>query len=149
MSSAVQKTKAIYPWPVLLAIVAVTALSLWGALDFYRSVTLFYRSHGDPYGLLLQETRFRQVDRMLPPGITVGYVSDVPVSNVRGNAAFNGAQYVLAPRLVVELAAGHKPEWVLGNFSKVGNYQTIAQVLQLTIVKDFGSGIVVFRRRTD
>ena len=147
MSSPVKKRKPAYPWTVPAAIGAVICLSLWGCLNFYQLTSMLNSSKKDPYGLLLQERRFRQVDTMLPQDAVVGYISDVPFGGVRGSAAFFGAQYVLAPRLVVELPARQKLEWVLGNFSEPGDYGGVAEAHQLAIVKDFGSGIVVFRKQ--
>jgi hypothetical protein len=147
MSSSAQKRKTIYPLPVLLAVGAVAFMSLWGCLDFYQSVKLYNSTNNDPYRVAAQLDRFRGPSSLVPQTAVVGYISDVPFDEVRGSAAFFGAQYALAPRLLVELSEEQKPEWILGNFSKPTDYKALAQVHQLALVKDFGSGLVVFRKR--
>jgi hypothetical protein len=53
--------------------------------------------------------------------------------------------YALAPRLMTRSADG--PEWVVGNFSHPLDYAAAGRQHQLELVKDFGNGIVLFRRR--
>jgi hypothetical protein len=148
MSLSAQDRKAIYPLPVLLVVGAVGFMSLWGCLDFYRSVKLRNSMNNDPYDVAVQLERFRGPDSLLPRTALVGYISDVPFDEARGSAAFFGAQYALAPRILVELSEEQKPEWVLGNFSKLTDYEALASLDQLAVVKDFGRGLIVFRRRS-
>jgi hypothetical protein len=53
--------------------------------------------------------------------------------------------YALAPRLVTRSADSH--EWVVGNFSHPLDYVAAGAAHRLELVKDFGNGIVLFRRR--
>jgi hypothetical protein len=78
-----------------------------------------------------------------------GYLSDIPFHDVRGSTAFFGAQYALAPRILVPFPGRHRAGWVVGNFSQPLDYPTLAREHGLSIVKDLGRGLVVFRRAAD
>ncbi len=128
------------------ALAAVVALSLWASLGFYRSARVFAEANMDRHGIETQQARFRDVLPLLPESAVVGYLSDVPFGEIRGSTAFYGAQYALAPRILAPVAGKHRADWVLGNFAKPADYVSIAQRHGLVVVKDFGRGVVVFRR---
>ena len=141
------KSPARYPAKVLAAVAAVAVVSLWACVDFYDATREYAATNADRYGLGGMYERLAPVERVLPDGVTVGYLSDVPVVGVRGGTAFFAARYILAPRVVTQMIAGNKPEWVLGNFSRPVDYGAIAGKHSLAVVQDFGKGLVLFRRR--
>jgi len=53
------------------------------------------------------------------------------------------AQYVLAPRLV---ARGAAQEWVVGNFTRPGDFAAVGRSRGLRLEQDFGNGVVLFRK---
>jgi len=128
------------------ALAAVAALSLWASLGFYRSARAFAEANVDRHGIETQQARFRDVLPLLPPSGLVGYLSDVPFGEIRGSTAFYGAQYALAPRILAPISGKHRADWVLGNFAKPVDYDSIAQRYGLVVVGDLGRGLVVFRR---
>ena len=81
----------------------------------------------------------------LPENTVVGYLSDLPSDATSGQAAYFGVMYALAPRLVTQSA--DSAEWVAGNFSHPLDYAAAGAAHHLALVKDFGNGIVLFRRR--
>jgi hypothetical protein len=73
----------------------------------------------------------------------VGYLSDLPLADAPGQAAYFGVAMALAPRLVVRDADG--PAWVLGNFSRPQDFAA-AEAAGLELVRDLGNGVILFRR---
>jgi hypothetical protein len=129
---------------VAAAISAVALLSLAAALEHYSAARA---TAADPYGILVQEERFREAGAILPSGAVVGYISDVPFEEVRGSVAFFGAQYALAPGILVDLSSGAaSPEWVLGDFARPADLDALARSRGLSVVRDFGRGVMVFRK---
>ncbi len=124
------------------AVVAI--LSLWSVLDFYGATDALSGAGADTYQIADQELRFHQAAAALPPAGVVGYVTDQ--SQNREWAMFLGAQYVLAPRVLVELDKHPKTPWVLGNFARPLDLTQFANEHGLKLVQDFGSGVVLFRK---
>jgi hypothetical protein len=124
------------------AAVAV-ALSLWGAIEFVRLERIWNTEFHDPYLIAGQHERFEGARQLLPPDAIVGYITDLEPNSVGWSAAYNGAQYVLAPRLLEE---GVKRDWLLVNYSKAADFAAIAQQNGFRIERDFGNGVLVMRR---
>jgi hypothetical protein len=141
------ETMPVYPLRILAGVGLVALLALAASLEFYRTTTISNRSSGDPYEVETQVRRLREAAAVLPRDAVVGYVSDVPFDQVRGSAAFFGAQYALAPRVLVELPARESTDWVLGNFSKPADIAAVAQHHQLKLERDLGRGVIIFRRK--
>jgi hypothetical protein len=59
---------------------------------------------------------------------------------------FLGAQYILAPRVMVELDKHPNSPWVMGNFARPMDTADFAGKHGLTVVQDFGNGVVLFRK---
>jgi hypothetical protein len=128
-------------------VTAVMVLSAWALAGFYGREELFRRANTDPFHIGSQFDRFREAAKVLPEGAMLAYVSDAPSHGVEDAAAFLETQYVLAPRLLVELDDKPVVEWVLGDFGAPADYTAFAKTHGLNVVKDFGRGIVVFRRK--
>jgi hypothetical protein len=149
-----EREKATKPAPerysalALLGAGAVLALALLTCFNFYQFTTAFNRANRDSYRVGFQHDRLRQLDAELPREAILGYVSDLPGGEVQDSAAFLGAQYVLAPRLLVRVDNPVKPEWVLGNFSRVVDPAPYAAANHLRVVKNYGPGVVLFRRES-
>lgn len=123
---------------------AAAALGLWGSLDFYR--VLKQNPQRDQYRIEEMEARYQPVEAALPPGDAakvIGYLSDSPYEQPRGQLLFFTAQYALAPRLV-----SSKPdqEWVLGNFAQPGDWAALGAPHGLRVERDLGSGLVLYRK---
>lgn len=128
------------------ACAVVALLSLWSTVDFYRTTEGLAASNADVYQIGAQADRFREVASALPPSGTIGYVSDRGTGETLGTVMYDGAQYALAPRLLTERLRQADTPWVLGNFSKPVDVAGFASRRGLTVVRDFGSGVVLFRK---
>jgi len=138
--------KQLSPAVVSVACAAVALLSLWSTVDFYRATEDLAGSNADIYQIGAQADRFREVASALPPTGTIGYVSDRASSETVGTVMYDGAQYALAPRLLTERLRQADTPWVVGNFSKPLDVAGFASKRGLTVVRDFGSGVVLFRQ---
>jgi hypothetical protein len=134
-----------YPSWLSAGVGAVVLLSLFAAFQSYRSEDAYARAYQDPYMIQAQPQRLREAVGYLPDKAVIGYLSDLPFDAVPGQSAYFGIMYALAPRLVTRSAEGH--EWVVGNFSRPVDYAAAGGEHHLELVKDFGNGIVLFRRR--
>ena len=134
-----------YPSWLTAGIGGVVLLSLFTAVQSYRSADAYARAYQDPYMIQAQPERLREAVRYLPDKAVIGYLSDLPFDAVAGQSAHFGIMYALAPRLVTRSADSH--EWVVGNFSHPLDYAAAGREHHLELVKDFGNGVVLFRRR--
>ena len=100
--------------------IAVAVLGILGALNSYQTSATLAESSPDPFRAAAAETRFEQVMAHTEPGTVLAYISDMPVSEDRGAAAFLAAQNALAPRALVDPSA--QPDFAVGNFSKPGDF---------------------------
>jgi len=89
----------------------------------------------------ISEGPLRELRQLLPPDCRVGYISDeAPWTSNAATKRYYLTQYALAP-LVVEL--GPAQEWVVGAFR---TFDPGSVPPDLTVVRDFGGGLVLFRR---
>jgi hypothetical protein len=139
--------------PVLAraAVGIVVALAVASALNFYRTIDEKNLFHIPSINDIINSgpKRFRGVIAMLPAEAVVGYISDPANSSAESSQralCFFGARYALAPRLIVWPKNAQKEDWVLGNFFKPVDLVQIERENHLKLVRDFGSGVLVFRR---
>jgi hypothetical protein len=94
-------------------------------------------THG-PDEVTLYQRRFAVLSPMLDRQRVVGYVSDRP------DAAreFFLTQYALAPIIVANHA---RVGLVIGNFFDPATGPAVAAAHRLTLVRDFGDGLVLYR----
>ena len=125
-----------YPVKTLLGVGIAALLSFYGAFAFYGEQTDRNKILADRYQIGPLETRFEVLKRELPAVRVVGYISDEP-------KFFLYTQFVLAPVLLVE---DPQQEWVVGNFAKPHDFVEFGRMHKLTLVKDYSSGVVLFRK---
>ena len=131
----------------LLLIGAFVALS--ALREVHTAVTL-YRGSERPDEVSRHEARLQAVKHALPEHGLVGYVSDDPpeVADPSSSAARQAfkryllAQYALVPLVVVRGPAG---ELVVGDF-RAPDAAGALTPSGFVMVKDFGAGVVLFRR---
>lgn len=83
--------------------------------------------------------------KILPASGVIGYMSDLPLDQNAGTAAFLAAQYAVAPRALMPEGKA-QTEWVIGNFSRSADFAAVGAQHGLTMVHDFGNGVVVYRK---
>jgi hypothetical protein len=122
------------------ALVLATFCLLSSATLLWRTLSGRKKTQG------VELARFKQrmspLSGALPPDATVGYVSDLkPDPTLRSQLEYRMTQYALVPVMVED---GSNYAYVVGNFH--GPLAVQAQELQqLTIIKDFGNGVLLFR----
>jgi hypothetical protein len=129
----------------LAACAAVALLALWSTVSFRSATEELTGPNADVYKIGEQAPRFQELASALPATGMVGYVSDVPDSQTLGAILRDGAQYALAPRLVNEQGLKAGAEWTIGNFSKPLDVTQFGKDRGLTLVRDFGNGVVLYR----
>jgi len=89
-------------------------------------------------------TRFSEIRRALPPRGVVGYLAEPKGREILHGGdyyrKFHLAQYALAPLIMVD---SPDRDLVVGNFSAGAR---VPQVPGLTLVRDYGNGVMLFRR---
>ena len=138
------------PPSVLVIVAAVAALLAFNAaMDYYRAAEEAAREP-DPYRLERQRERFRPVREAIPPEAVVGYLSDLPRGEFAARIAFSGAQYALAPRLLVPVDRFPGGGYVIGNYTvDVAGTDIVARAIEnhgLEFVRDYGAGLVLYRK---
>lgn len=135
-----------YPGVTLIGVGAVLVLALLASLSDYQYATADARANRDRLQVGLQQKRLREPDAELPRDCILGYISDLPYGEAADSAIFFGAQYVLAPRLLIRADHPLKPELILGNFSRFVDPSQYAAASHLRVVKAYGPGVVLLRR---
>jgi hypothetical protein len=133
----------------LLACGACVLLSLSAVLDLYQGTAEHNAQQPDPFRIGYQEPRFREVAAQLPLDQPVGYVSNLAFPELRGSAAFFGAQYGLAPRILVPFDHPRAGPFTIGNFSADVELADITSHLArekgFRVIRALDSGVVLFR----
>ena len=125
------------------AILAVV-LALWGAIEFVSFERAWNTEFQDPYVIAAQGRRFEGVRQVIPADAVVSYITDLPPGTPAWSASFNGAQYVLAPRLLEE---GFQRDWLLVNYAQPVDFAALAQQNGFRIERDLGGGVLVMRKQ--
>lgn len=134
------------PTRVLIGGAIALALTLGAAFDSSLASQQMSRARADVYRVTAQAERLQPILETIGTAKRIGYVSEVPRTEVAGAAAFGAAQYFLAPRLVVVHGVASPGDWVLGNFMKPQNYAAFGEANGLMLVQDFGNGVVLYRK---
>ena len=126
------------PVRIWIALVALCLAVLGSTLDLPSP-------QPDAYKVDDQMERFRPLIADMPRVASAGYISDLPLTSTGGSAAFFTAQYAIAP-VLIEDESKKQHEWAVGNFSKPVDFAALGRPLGLTVFKDFGNGVILFRR---
>jgi hypothetical protein len=128
---------------VYAAIALAAALCLWCFIHYYTARSHTNQTSPDPYMIRDQLARYEGLRTALPQDAVIGYTSDLRPEDTRSTLLFLGAQYALAPRIVVD---DDRHEWVLGNFSVPADFAALGAPRGLHVVRDFGNGVILYRR---
>lgn len=90
--------------------------------------------------ITLYERRFEGLKKILPEHGIVGYITEEGAEEVRANTEYFFTQYALSPVIVVNT---QEPRLVVGNFSRAAGGSKIAAERNLTVLKDFGNGVIL------
>jgi hypothetical protein len=133
-----------YPLKVKVGVALAALLSLWGTFEHFAIESAHQERYRDPYEIAAQFSRFADFRAAVPEKAILGYITDIAPGSVTADAMFNGAQYVLAPRILRKSTEGY--DLVLGNFTRPGDFVAIGRQHRLNLERDFGSGVVLFRK---
>ena len=132
-----------FPFRIQAAVVLAALLSLWGTFAYFGAESEHQKQIRDPDQIAAQAVRLAGVRSSTPDNAELGYITDVEPGGVLAQVMFNGAAYVLAPRL---LHQGIAQDWVLGNFSRPADFAAMGRSHGLRIERDLGSGAILFRK---
>ena len=135
-----------YPPLVVAGVVAVCVLSCVAGFEAYIDTADYHAAQKDTFIVGQTFWRFAGAIPLLPRGEMVGYLTDLEPGSVQNTTAFLAAQYALAPNLLVSLDPRVKVNWVVGNYSQETDAQQTAKIFGMQVAKDFGNGVVVFRK---
>ena len=94
------------------------------------------------------ERRFENLKKVLPEHGAVGYITNNQLDNMRyifeESKRYYLAQYALVP-VVVEY--GNKNRLVIGNFTDSADSADALKKTRLSVVRDFGNGVVLLENR--
>ena len=108
----------------------------------HKGLQRYNRQELDP--ITKYEKRFSEIKAYLPNHAVVGYISDYDEKSDKYGQAYNMTQYVLAPVILVR---GIKRKFIIGNFQAAQpNIKAYARK-DVALVRDFGNGAVLFKRR--
>ena len=127
-----------YHVPSLLSIGIVAVLSVYGTLEFYDAQTARNKVQENAYQVGTEERRFAAVKHDLPADGMVGYVSDLEDAGV-----LLATQYALVPNMIVERPPSG---FVVANLSRPMDYVEFGRARGLMLIKDYGYGVVLYRR---
>ena len=96
-----------------------------------------------PDAIAAYEKRFGELKTVLKDHAVVGYISDIDVESVRYGQAYNMTQYVLAPTILIR---GIKRKIIIGNFQDAQPDIKAYAKERLSLINDFGNGVLVFER---
>lgn len=137
------ETRVHYPPLVRVGVLVAATLAVVIVFVVDQFERDFQARTRDPFQVQAQTERFHGVIEALPPSAVMGYITDLEPGDRSAQIIFRTAQYALAPRL---LQPGAAQEWVIGNFSKAGDFRAIGAGKGLQLVQDYGDGVVLYRR---
>ncbi len=97
----------------------------------------------------IEEERYFELKKNLPAHYTVGYVCDGVNKNIPVSEEYNlFAQYLLAQWVLspVILHRSLNEKVIIGNFNSPDSKFLFSEKLNFSIIRDFGGGVVLFRR---
>ena len=93
--------------------------------------------------ITIYEKKFIGLKEFLGNHLVVGYVSDYDDNSDEDGIAYTMTQYVLAPIILVR---GIKRNFIIGNFHSVKPNIKAYEKENLSLIRDFGNGVILFER---
>jgi hypothetical protein len=134
------------PWRLWGGVGAAFVMSLATVVSFLGDYAETARANPDPWAIARQVDRFASLRTSLDKPAVLGYFTDVPPGDDRSTVAFFAAAYSLAPHLVSDSKGAEQAELVVGHFRRRPDLAKLEKERGLKVVKDYGLGVVLFRR---
>ena len=93
--------------------------------------------------ITIYESRFIELKAFLQNHLVVGYISDYDDKSNADGIAYSMTQYVLAPIILVR---GIKRHFIVGNFQSASPNAKVYAKENLSLIMDFGRGVILFER---
>ena len=151
--------------------IAAGCLTIIATVGILQNINGFLAARASADPLAGNDKRFAALRKSLPSRGFIGYVSDLEPAGEAGNRARLRAQYALIPLVIVppmpfpenlldpalqsdardsmpQFAPGSVPDplWFAGDFRDPGAGRAIADREKLSIVRDFGNGVMLLSR---
>ncbi len=139
-----------YARRVKIGVVLLLLVTLYGGCTvIVWGVKLGSGRSGADDRITVYEKRFQELKKDLPADAVVGYVSDRTAERASRAKPFAGSdvlltQYALAPVMVTNAI---KTDRVVGNFQDPRNMASLARKEGLILVRDYGLGVALFKRK--
>jgi hypothetical protein len=128
----------------VFALISISlASTLWYLLDVIRAHNVLKDTYA--FGVPDFDSRFEALHKSMPPRSVLGYVSDNPANNAQSQAEFYLTQYALAPAIVKATTEEH---FVVANFHTNSPNAAMLRARNLTLVRDFGNDVFIYRNTT-
>ena len=134
-----------YPLATKAGVLLAAALALWGVLGYFGSESLYQKQHRDPFKIAAESIRLGAFREAVASNAILGYLTDVPLGKEASDGMFLAAQYTLAPRILQKET--NRPH-VLGNFTRPVDLAAAGRPYGLSVERDFGNGVVLYRSET-
>jgi len=137
-----QTPRVEYPFATKAGVLLAAGLALWGVVEYFGFESSYQQQNSDPYQIAAQSARFESFREVVARDAVLGYLTDVAPDSVAEDIMFQSAQYALAPR-ILERATSYRS--VLGNFTHPEDFAAIGRQHGLSLERDFGNGVVLYR----
>jgi hypothetical protein len=134
-----------YPLTTKAGILLAASLALWGVVEYFGFESSYQQQYRDPYLIAAQSVRLESFREAVAANAVLGYLTDVELGSVADDAMFQAAQYTLAPRILERKTSDQQ---VLGNFTRPADFAALGRQHGLSIERDFGNGVVLYRGET-
>ncbi len=118
---------------------------MWGVLEYFGFEASYQEQYRDPYQIAAQSARLGSFREAVAVDAVLGYVTDAAPGSEVYDSMFLAAQYTLAPRLLDKKT---KYQQVLGNFTRPADFAAVGRQYGLSLQRDFGNGVVLYRGDT-
>jgi hypothetical protein len=121
-------------------------LVLFSLLSIFQLLVKAFRFDFQFIEIDQYESRFEDIKKEIPERGVFGYVTDKSQeeisSDVESLTLYYLTQYTLTPRMIINSAKG---EYVVGNFYDAIRSKEVLKEKNLTLIKDFGNGVMLFK----
>jgi len=124
----------------------VFVLSFSAVLAYLNDRAGAARENPDPWAIARQVERFAALRADLAKPTVLAYFTDVPPEDERSPVLYFGTAYAMAPHLVTDAKGAASLELVVGSFLRRPNLAALEQEHGLKLLKDYGQGVMLFRR---
>jgi hypothetical protein len=138
-------------WPIAYLILALLFLVHFAGNSYYfrpRIRDLIDNAIHQRNWSADKDKRFAAVKSLLPTDAIVGYTFKEAEAVANSSLGLFQAQYTLAPIRAQLLGPGSTSDMVIGEFNTPVDLDQLCIEKHLIVVRDFGNGVVLFRRAT-